>query len=247
MTAAVVPPGPPSFEEVRMACASYHHNDSRGDVMYRISRRLIDEYWGNPGEVTDAVALLLLSWNQASYRYGPPDFRRFKMWVMSQWHTLSPLRRLDIAGFDAQRDSGWVRELFQGALGALETSRGTRSPVGVVKAFHLLAPDFFPLWDDQIARSYGCKWTCSAEGSDNYLRFMTLTQTLVNHLVTSVARQRQLRPQVALWYMCQHCPIGARWNSFLKMLDEYNYVRYTKFWFEDSLTVTDARLGSLGA
>jgi len=159
-----------------MGCASYHRNDPRGDVMYRISRRTIDEHWGNPEGVTDAVAILLLSWNQASYRYGAPDFRRFRSWVMKNWHILSPLRRRDLAGFDPERDSSWVRPLFDGALEALETSRGTRSPVGVVKAFHLLAPDFFPLWDVEIARTYGCKWSRSAEAADHYVRFMQLTQ-----------------------------------------------------------------------
>jgi len=229
---AVCPPGPQSFDDVRMGCASYHRNDPRGDVMYRISRRTIDEYWGNPDGVTDAVAILLLSWNQASYRYGAPDFRRFKLWMMKSWHLLSPLRWRDLAGFDAGRDADWVHELFYGALEALETNRRTRSPVGVVKAFHLLAPDFFPLWDAEIARRYGCKWSRSAEAADHYLRFMLLTQGIVNRLVDAVACRRQARRQVALWFMCQACPIGARWNSFLKMLDEYNYVRYTKSWFE---------------
>lgn len=228
----MVLPGPQSFEEVRLGCASYHRNDVRGDVMYRMSRRAIDEYWGNPGEVTDAVAILLLSRNQASYRYGPPDFSRFKLWMMSRWHDLSPLRRLDLAAFDDARDAPWVLELFSSALEALRTNRGTRSPVGVAKAFHLLAPNFFPLWDDEIARIYGCKWTSSAEAAEKYVRFMVLTKMIVQELVSTVARLRQFRPQVALWFMCQHCPIGARWNSFLKMLDEYNYVRYTKAWFQ---------------
>ena len=226
------PPGPQSFDEVRMGCASYHRNDPRGDVMYRISRRTIDEYWGNPEGVTDAVAILLLSWNQASYRYGAPDFRRFKLWMVKHWHLLSPLRRRDLAEFDAARDAGWVGELFSSALAALETTRGTRSPVGVVKAFHLLAPDFFPLWGDEIARRYGCKWGRSKEAAEKYLRFMNLTQGIMSRLVEGVARRRGARPQVALWFMLQNCPIGARWNCFLKMLDEYNYVRYTKSWFQ---------------
>lgn len=223
-------PGPQSFEEVRMGCATYHRNDSRGDVMYRIARRVIEEYWGNPAEVTDAVATLLLSWNQASYRYGAPDFHRFKLWVTENWHVLSPLRRMDISAFEAERDAGWVARLFQGALQALQTNRGTRSPVGVVKAFHLLAPDFFPLWDDEIARTYGCKWNRSEEAPGKYVEFMTLTATIVSRLVDAMAQQRHLRPQVALWFMCQQCPTGARWNTFLKMLDEYNYARYTKPW-----------------
>ncbi|MBI4467027.1 MAG: hypothetical protein HY656_06345 [Acidobacteria bacterium] len=215
-----------------MGCASYHRNDVRGDVMHRISRRTIDEYWGNPGEVTGAVALLLLSWNQASYRYGAPDFRCFKLWMMKQWHLLSPLRRRDLSSFEEERDGSWVRALFASALEGLETSRGTRSPVGVAKAFHLLAPDFFPLWDDEIARTYGCKWNRSSEAADKYVRFMALNKEIVSRLIGTVARLRRFSPQVALWFMCQHCPIGARWNSFLKMLDEYNYVRYTKAWFQ---------------
>ncbi|MDA2913954.1 hypothetical protein MYX77_08360 [Acidobacteriia bacterium AH_259_A11_L15] len=225
-------PGPHSFDEVRMGCASYHRNEPGGDAMYRISRRLIGENWGNPAEVSDAVAVLLLNWNQASYRYGEPDFHHFKWWMMSRWHTLSPLRRRDLEEFNEEQDAAWILELFEEALQALATGRGTRSPVGVVKAFHLLAPDFFPLWDDQIARTYGCKWNSCWEASEKYVRFMVLTRDILKRLVHATARQRQLRPQVARWMMCQQCPIGVRWHSLLKLLDEYNYTRYTKSWFE---------------
>src|SRR3989338_7854036 len=163
--------------------------------------------------------------------------------MVKHWHLLSPLRRRDLAEFDAARDAGWVGELFSSALAALETTRGTRSPVGVVKAFHLLAPDFFPLWDDEIARRYGCMWSRSEDAAGKYLRFMELNQGIMNRLVGAVARRRGARPQVALWFMVQNCPIGARWNCFLKMLDEYNYVRYTKSWFRRP----DERLGEVGA
>lgn len=225
--------GPKNFREVRMGCACYHRNELGGDVMYRMSRRTIDEYWGNPAEVTNAVAVLLLTWNQAAYRYGPPDFRQFKQWMVNQWHVLSPLRRRDLSEFDVEFDADWVLELFESALQALKSRQGNYSPVGVVKALHLLAPDFFPLWDDRIARSYGCKWERAWEASEKYVRFMLLTQSIMGRLVETEASHRRFRPQVALWFMCQYCPIGARWNSFLKMLDEYNYVRYTKAWFEE--------------
>ena len=158
MTTPVDLPGPQSFEEVKMACASYHRYELRRDVIYRVTRHTIDEYWGNPGEVSDAVA----------------------------------------------------------------------------KAFHVLAPEFFPLWDDEMARSYGCKWHRTPEAAEKYLHLIALTKGIVDRLVASVAQHRQLRPQGALWFMCQSCPNGARWNSFLKMLDDYNYVRYTKSWFQVS-------------
>jgi len=37
-------------------------------------------------------------------------------------------------------------------------SAGRKSPVAVAKALHLLAHDFFALWDDKIAKAYNCHY-----------------------------------------------------------------------------------------
>ena len=44
------------------------------DAMYKVASRLIESSWGTHKGVSDALGVLLLTWNQAFYRYGPLDF-----------------------------------------------------------------------------------------------------------------------------------------------------------------------------
>jgi len=76
--------------------------------------------------------------------------------------------------------------------------RAECGPVGTGKALHILAPSFFPLWDDKIAAGYGV--TRDHEG---YLQFMSLVTQQVQHVPEDIIE-------------------GV---SILKLLDEYNYLQ----------------------
>jgi hypothetical protein len=80
-------------------------------------------------------------------------------------------------------------------------------PVSVAKALHLLAPTFFPLWDDKIAKGYQCHYSCNPSGQ--YLKFMTISKNMVESLRGKV---------------------DARGSTLLKVIDEYNYAKFTKGW-----------------
>ena len=79
--------------------------------------------------------------------------------------------------------------------------------MAVAKALHLLAPDFFPLWDRAIAIAYGCDY--SNEPSGKYLAFCKKMRILAE-----VAR----------------CYVSHPEKSLLKLMDEYNYAKYTQRW-----------------
>lgn len=85
------------------------------------------------------------------------------------------------------------------------------SPVSVGKALHLLCPDFFPLWDSKIAENYRCKWKDSQRSHNNYMDFIKIASTQVKTL--------QGRSEV---------PKTLSGTGILKLIDEYNYVRFTK-------------------
>lgn len=89
------------------------------------------------------------------------------------------------------------------------TAAGRRSPVAAAKALHLLAPAFFPLWDERIAKAYGCNY--SADPVDAYLRFMQITRCVLIEHATTLAGMQDGKSQ-------------------LKVLGEYNYARFTKNW-----------------
>jgi len=180
--------------------------------MYRVATHLVEEFWGRPRDLADAVGVLLLTWNQALYRYGAPDFQRLERFLAKEAATLEALRDRAIETLTTA-DDDTVRLLFDDALTSLETRSNTgsrrRSPVAVAKALHLLAPRFFPLWDAAIARAYGCSY--ARQPAAWYLAFMRISREMV------ASFERTIRPL-----------LGGK--TPLKVLDEYNYARFTKAW-----------------
>jgi len=53
-----------------------------------------------------------------------------------------------------------------------------RSPVSVSKALYLLAPNFFPLWNNRISREYGCYYNINP--AEKYISFRKATKIIAN-------------------------------------------------------------------
>jgi len=88
------------------------------------------------------------------------------------------------------------------------SKKATCSPVAVAKALHLLAPRFFPLWDLKIANAYGCRY--SADPASIYLRFLIKIRGLARAM--------------------GNVHIEGTSKTVVKLIDEYNYARFTKGW-----------------
>jgi len=75
---------------------------------------------------------------------------------------------------------------------------------------HLLAPQFFPLWDNDIAKKgYSVNFKGKSRNADIYVEFMQGIKLL------------QLEPLIQQ---------GANELDLLKAIDEYNYCKYTQGW-----------------
>jgi len=82
-----------------------------------------------------------------------------------------------------------------------------KSPVSASKALHLLAPKFFPLWDEKIARAYRCYY--NANPAEKYISFCKNTKIIADKV--------------------KDCNIQSD-RTLIKLLDEYNFSKYTKKW-----------------
>lgn len=180
--------------------------------MYNTASFLIEHFWGKPHQIADALGVLLLTWNNALYRYGTFDFNLLENTLERNQQVLDSFRTRNIIIHTPADDVG-IRLLFADLLESLEirqgSKAGTRSPVAVAKALHLLAPAFFPLWDFEIARNYGCRYSYDPAG--RYLTFLGRTKELARAL------ERELSPR------CSD-------RTLIKIIDEFNYAKYTKRW-----------------
>ncbi|MGD0382478.1 MAG: hypothetical protein ABSA77_03080 [Thermoguttaceae bacterium] len=176
--------------------------------MYKVATFLVDHFWGKSPEMADALGVLLLTWNNALYRYGIFDFFALEATLRKNMNTLKAFRDRDIKSF-TDEDRKKTKELFTEFLDALKIAdgkkKGTKSPVAVAKALHLLAPAFFPLWDYKIAKGYGCNY--STNPISKYLTFIQISKDIADELKDKVQT-------------------GG--STLLKVIDEYNYARFTK-------------------
>jgi hypothetical protein len=201
----------PTTDEFKRGFTAFQAREKR-DAMYKTATFLVGHFWGHAAEVADSLGVLLLTWNQAFYRYGPFDFDKLEEAIALNQRQLDGFRARDISSYSPADDQA-IGALFATFLGALRlcegTKKGTSSPVAVAKALHLLAPRFFPLWDAEIATKYGCRY--SRGPAEKYIVFLRKTQKLADRLAGTVVADE-----------------GGK--SLIKLIDEYNYAKYTKGW-----------------
>lgn len=175
---------------------------------------------GRCGGDADALGVLLLTWNQAAYRYGVFDFGRLESFLKAKRAELEKFRFTRLENLPSVDRMG-ITELWDDLLDALTTASGSRSPVAAGKPLHLIAPRMFPLWDNKIAAAYGCRLYGAPRSAQKYLRFTEETQAIL----------ARLADERALEDIEDQLNTRARFSKpILKFIDEYNYARFTYGW-----------------
>jgi len=67
----------PTRAQLGHGCTVFRQHEAR-DAMYKTATFLVDHFWGRPAKMADSLGVLLLTWNQAFYRYGPFDFGKLE-------------------------------------------------------------------------------------------------------------------------------------------------------------------------
>jgi hypothetical protein len=191
----------PSWKDIEKARKAFEENEPR-DLFYRVATLLVDQaIKGNPKlSITDAVAALLQTWNRNYYRYHEFDaahYNEISRVIQDHPEVVSNLRQRNIGSLTTG-DEPIVLSVFTDFEEVLD-------PVGAAKCLHLLAPDFFPLWDRAIAEAYGIYLGKRGKNGKKYYRFMEITRNQVLRLRKD----------------------GKGKKHLVKSIDEFNYCRYT--------------------
>ncbi|NSW83186.1 MAG: hypothetical protein HPY90_07910 [Syntrophothermus sp.] len=199
----------PDRQEFRKGCEEFKNHEKR-DAMYKVATFLVSHFWGKPSDMADGLGVLLLTWNQAFYRYGLFDFDKLEKCLTDNLSRIENFRDRDIFTLSSS-DNDDIKHLFDDLLKALQIdsgkAQGRRSPVAVAKALHLLAPKFFPLWDNKIAQAYGCYY--NENPAERYVKFCEIIKDIANEVKDYTSRSEK---------------------TLLKLIDEYNYSKYTYGW-----------------
>lgn len=201
----------PEADEFRRGLEAYERNEWRGCVYFWALSR-VSKNWGDSNEMASGIGGLLHVWHQGFYRFGDFDFNELRECIGRNLKVINKSRDRHIDDL-VSSDEDEIRRLFKEFLNALRSrnKKGIRrSPVAVAKTLNLLAPHFFPIWDDKIADEYNCSFVFSEFGPSEYISFSRKMQKMAEKVKNYV-------------------PLPDD-RSLLKRIDEYNYSKYTKHW-----------------
>ena len=100
----------PKNDEFAKGVQAFVSHEKR-DAMYKVATFLVEHYWGKPRDMANGLGVLLLTWNQAFYRYGSFDFDKLQNFISNDIEILQTLRERDIFSFD-ESDQNVITELF---------------------------------------------------------------------------------------------------------------------------------------
>lgn len=193
----------PTLDQLRQARVRFEAYEPR-DLFYRVATELVALALQGQTKLSvgEALAVLLQTWNAQFYRFHPFNAEHF-----SAIDSVLAEHRTALYAYRSRAVISMTTDEFE-AIGELFTAfELVLGPVGAAKALHLLAPEFFPLWDREITKGYGIYLGNAGQNAFEYVRFMT----------TAVSQ------------ICNVCPPGDP-KGMLKHIDEFNYCRFTKGW-----------------
>jgi hypothetical protein len=186
----------PNRDEFLAGVAAYDGNN----CVYFEGLAGLQEGWGDPAKMADAIWPLLRNWHADFYRYGSGNPQAIASAIEQSIDSLNALRGRTIDTLCAA-DEPAIRTLFWAfakATGRTNSKGFQASSVGAVKAMHLLLPGLLPLWDTAISDRYHCD-----QDAFGYIKFCRIMREFA----------AAVRP---------YLPIPDD-RSILKRIDEFNY------------------------
>jgi len=211
------------------------------DAMYKVAIYLLQQFWPKAEyrDIADSLGVLLLTWNQAFYRYGVFNFGSLKDVIEKNWKEINYFRERSLKNSYPikKEDEERIMKLFEEFLEVLSVTRNgkkRRSPVAAAKALHLLAPHFFPLWDEKIAKVYVGEYLRNP--AKKYIDFMEKIKEVIAK-IEGFKKDKKFAKELAkyesLSVNLDKKELDERRFSILKLIDEYNYSRITKPWIKE--------------
>jgi hypothetical protein len=94
--------------ELKAGYTAFQDNEVR-DAMYKTATFLVKTFWGKPAEMSDGLGVLLLTWNNAFYRYGLFDFNALEKCIAQNQTMLDKYRDRDILDYSPADKWGYKR------------------------------------------------------------------------------------------------------------------------------------------
>ena len=175
--------------------------------------------WVNPDLPIDEIRKLfnfIKSWD----RFFQGDVELFRRIYAEVSSTMQKLKneRIEEANFTQELEIK-VRDVFDKVANCTLIDRYESTDAS--KILHTILPNFFVMWDDRIKEGV-------MQGRDNgaayAFYFLPKMQLELSEAIETCMEERKLNRTDAIRYICEKCD----GKTLAKLVDEYNYMKYTK-------------------
>lgn len=214
-------------------CKKFHNMESR-DIAYVVASYLLKKCpRGGNCNILAGVKMLLLTWNNVYIQREPEEVKRKMDKEILQGYRkindiLSKLKKEKLESIDLENPK--IIQMIKTAFKKLSAKKSI-GPTGASKILHLLNPNLFIMWDLKIKKAYHklhrYQKKKHKEGSEEcYIELMRNLQQIAKNLVTKISAKElwEKHPKAHLNFV----NFFRAKESIPKMLDECNYVRFTK-------------------
>jgi len=224
------------YKDLLRGCAGYIEHEKR-DAMYKLARKLIEEANWRSQELAEGLGVLLLTWNAAFYtKYGSFDFDVLEDYLKENTSLFKEYSERNILSYSPTEDDQ-IQTVFKELLEVTKSVRKIgRTPVGVSKTLHMLAPNYFSLWDNAIAKEYKVYWYSSNKSPKKYTNFQSMNYEIANYILNSYVKEHGVSKEMAYNDICNvlHSKVALKIydkkpplrKSLIKLIDEYNFAKY---------------------
>lgn len=224
-------------EKLLTGCIKFHELEPR-DIIYLVARKIILENPTSEYGLLAGIEVLLLTWN-AVYLQRQPRKVRERLEddilvsygdVVDDFEFLKE-KKLDSVKLTETETANAINRIFKSFA-----SRKSIERTGTSKAIHLILPELFMMWDDEIRRHYHKlhpSYRIRSESiAECYVEFMKNSQ----HIARALLEKKSIKEMQKAYFdkvYAQEPQLpkvfsSATKISLPKMLDECNYMRFRK-------------------
>jgi len=228
-----------TIDDIKKCSKAFIQNEHRGYV-YPDALNKVQNNFGTPDKICEGISDLLRGWHNNFYRFGPFDQAKILEGVnhchneLKGWKTKN-IRNVKL-DFRFVTQFSPIFDCFLDATAGKNPKFTRKTVTGTSKCLHLLTPSLLPMCDEAISQAYGCWWVYSDFGFSEYFKFMEYTKILAEQLVTEYSKKHNIQnsDQVEMRLVNEIKTYSGdtyQYNkSLLKIIDEYNYAKYSKEW-----------------
>ena len=235
------------YQEIRQGCEEYH-TKTHADARIRAYDKAYEDYMCNKDKdawrhldalpLAEACKLLAFLKKWRAWRVGSPGVTDLHVALKDVAEEMIPLMDKSILDlklselYDEEKlrigaDTDNIHSVFK-KLAKCGDNTASTAPS---KILHAINPDGFVMWDLNIRRAYAQKLlrkkTPLTGPVDYVLRFLPEMREIAKRAVNEVRAEENLSRPEAIQSFTDHC---EKKNTLAKIIDEYNYAKYTKGW-----------------